>query len=376
MQRRKGIFMLKSVRIALLGLAASTVAFAAADASRPPQRIEVAFVLDTTGSMAGLIDGAKRKIWSIANSIIDVNPDAEICMALIGFRDLGDEYVVRTFDMSGDLQGLYGDLVRFVADGGGDTPESVNEALDAAVHDLSWSKGEDARRIIFLVGDAPPHMDYPNGPKYRHVIRDARDSGIIVNTVQAGQDPETTEFWRDMARLGDGMYFAIPQDGGQIEVMSSPYDERILELQGRIDRTAVPYGSREQQDEVRAKMDAKAAAPAAVRVDNSEFYSKKTAAKEIVTGGGDLLDDVRNSVRSLEEVGQAELPADLQGKTTEELKAVVAERTAERERLEAEMAGLIKQRDDYVAEEIKRQPAGAAQDSFDKRVSEALSAQF
>jgi hypothetical protein len=69
--------MLQSVRIALLGLAASTVALSAADASRPAQRIEVAFVLDTTGSMAGLIDGAKRKIWSIANSIIDVNPNAE-----------------------------------------------------------------------------------------------------------------------------------------------------------------------------------------------------------------------------------------------------------------------------------------------------------
>ena len=120
---KRGIFMLQSVRIALLGLAASTVTFGAAEAGRSAQRIEVAFVLDTTGSMADLIDGAKRKIWSIANSIIDINPNADIRMALIGYRDQGDEYVVRTYDMSGDLQGLYGDLIRFVADGGGDTPE-------------------------------------------------------------------------------------------------------------------------------------------------------------------------------------------------------------------------------------------------------------
>ena len=132
--------MQKSLRIALLGLAASTVALGAAEASRrPAERIEVAFVLDTTGSMADLIDGAKRKIWSIANSIVDVNPDADIRMALIGYRDLGDEYVVRTRDMSGDLQGLYGDLVRFCAEGGGDTPESVAVGLQAALGLPGWT---------------------------------------------------------------------------------------------------------------------------------------------------------------------------------------------------------------------------------------------
>jgi Mg-chelatase subunit ChlD len=368
--------MLQSLRIALLGLAASTVALSAADASRPVQRIEVAFVLDTTGSMADLIDGAKRKIWSIANSIVDVNPNADIRMALIGYRDRDDEYVVRTRDMSGDLQGLYGELVRFCADGGGDTPESVNEALDAAVHDLHWSRDTDVRRIIFLVGDAPPHMDYPNGPKYRHVIRDAREAGIIVNTIQAGQDPETTEFWKDMAELGRGQYFAIPQDGGQLQVMSSPYDQKIIELQGRIDKTALPYGSSTQQEELRAKLATKAAAPAAVQVDNSQFYAKRGAVREIVTGGGDLVDDVRNNVRKLDEISKDELPTDLQGLEADQLQAAVAERTAERAKLEAEMLELSKQRDAYVADELKRQKPGAGDDSFDKRVTEALSAQF
>lgn len=278
--------------------------------------------------------------------------------------------------MSGDLQGLYGDLVRFVADGGGDTPESVNEALDAAVHDLRWSSDQNVRRIIFLVGDAPPHMDYANGPKYRHVIGNARDLGIIVNTVQAGQDPVTTEFWQDMAALGGGKYFCIPQDGGQVQVMSSPYDREIIELQLRIDRTALPYGSLEKQGELRAKLSERAAAPAEVQVDNSEFYSKKSAAKEIVTGGGDLVDDVRNNVRRLDEINQNDLPADLRGLSGDKLKAAVDARQAEREKLEADMAGLVKQRDDYVAEELKRQKPGDAEDSFDKSVSEAISAQF
>lgn len=45
--------------------------------------VEVAFVLDTTGSMRPLIEGAKRKTWSIATTIVETNPDAEIRMGLV-----------------------------------------------------------------------------------------------------------------------------------------------------------------------------------------------------------------------------------------------------------------------------------------------------
>ena len=143
----------QSLRTAIIGLLASAAILVAAKTamSSPRERakrIEVAFVLDTTGSMEGLIDGAKRKIWSIANSIVDINPNADIRMGLIGYRDIGDDYVVRTHDMSADIQGLYGRLMKFQADGGGDGPESVNEALDAAVRDLEWSSGDEVRRIV------------------------------------------------------------------------------------------------------------------------------------------------------------------------------------------------------------------------------------
>ena len=69
--------------------------------------VEVAFVLDTTGSMGGLIEGAKRKIWSIATAIVDSNPDADIRMGLVAYRDIGDDYVTRTFELTTDIQDLY-----------------------------------------------------------------------------------------------------------------------------------------------------------------------------------------------------------------------------------------------------------------------------
>ena len=68
--------------------------------------VEVAFVLDTTGSMGGLIEGAKRKIWSIATAIVDSNPDADIRMGLVAYRDIGDDYVTKKIELTTDIQDL------------------------------------------------------------------------------------------------------------------------------------------------------------------------------------------------------------------------------------------------------------------------------
>src|SRR5262249_12784649 len=241
---------------------ASVIAFALALGSAParadapsngkPGRpvVEVAFVLDTTGSMGPLIEGAKRKIWSIATAIIDCTPAADIRMGLVAYRDIGDIYVTKKFDLTTDIQGIYGDLLQFRAQGGGDWPESVNEALFVAVKQLSWSYGRDTTRIIFLVGDAPPHMDYAQDMKYPDVMRLARSKGITVNAVQAGNARDTERVWREIAQMGHGDYIPIPQDGGQGVVIESPYDREIIELQSRINHTVVPYGSRLPQHRV------------------------------------------------------------------------------------------------------------------------------
>ena len=88
----------------------------AADQSKP--RIEVCFVLDTTGSMGGLIDGAKQKIWSIANEIVSAKPTPQLKLGLIGYRDRGDEYVVKSFNLTDDIR--FG-------------PEIVRRLLDAGI---------------------------------------------------------------------------------------------------------------------------------------------------------------------------------------------------------------------------------------------------
>src|SRR6187402_1535418 len=108
-----------TIRALAFALAALPL-FAGLSAASAKPTVEVAFVLDTTGSMGGLIEGAKRKIWSIATAIVDSNPDADIRMGLVAYRDLGDDYVTRKVELTRDIQDLYASLLDLKARGGGD----------------------------------------------------------------------------------------------------------------------------------------------------------------------------------------------------------------------------------------------------------------
>src|SRR5256885_951377 len=88
-------------------------------ATQPTKTIEVCFVLDTTGSMSGLIEGAKKKIWTIANSIVAADSKARVRFALVPYRDRGDEYVTKVFDLTDDLDKVFADLQSFHAAGAG-----------------------------------------------------------------------------------------------------------------------------------------------------------------------------------------------------------------------------------------------------------------
>src|SRR5471032_684372 len=258
----KSTFAIRALALATAGLL-STAAFSGAVAK---PTVEVAFVLDTTGSMGGLIEGAKRKIWSISTAIVDSNPDADIRMGLVAYRDIGDDYVTRTFDLTTDIQDLYAHLLELKARGGGDWPESVNEALDVAVNKLQWTPSGDVRRIVFLVGDAPPHMDYAQDTKYPVTLAVAKQKNIIVNAVLAGNARDTERVWRDIAQNGNGRFIPIPQDGGQVVIIETPYDNDIIILQKQINGTVIPYGPRSLQkhteDRSRQLSELAAAAPA------------------------------------------------------------------------------------------------------------------
>lgn len=333
-------------------------------------RIEVCFVLDTTGSMSGLIEGAKQKIWSIANEMVSAKPTPEIRVGLVAYRDRGDAYVLKTFDLSSDIDAVYANLRGFSAGGGGDTPESVNEALYEAVHKMDWSQDRSVLKIIFLVGDAPPHMDY-NAPKYPEICQAAMKKDLIINTVQCGSMAETIPIWKEIAQLGEGSYVAIAQSGGMVAI-ATPMDAELAELNRQLGKTIVAYGSDTARRSLTAKQMAAEAAPAAVSADRLTFNARYGVA---VQGEGELLDSLASGKLTLSDVKKDQLPTEWQNLSDSELKARIEQQQKERNELQAQILKLSQDRDAYLAKERQRLAAAGKADSFDERVSQAIRAQ-
>jgi hypothetical protein len=296
-------------------------------------------------------------------------------MGLVAYRDIGDEYVTKTFNLTTDIQDLYANLLELKARGGGDWPESVNEALEVGVTKLAWTQGPEICRILFLVGDAPPHMDYAQDTKYPDVVRMARERGIVINAVQAGDARDTARVWRDIAQRGNGRYIPIPQDGGHIVVIETPWDDEIIELQGRINGTVIPYGPRAQRSSVEEKTRQYASAPAPVASEMSGYLSKSGARGGLaVTGRGDLVADVASGQQRLDGVKDDDLPDALRAMKPEQRQAAIDKNMAERKTLNSRMSELVKKRDAYVMELRGKAPKPA--DSFDRAVADTLKAQI
>jgi hypothetical protein len=374
----RAVITLPAFAFALVSALAALPFSATFSAALARPAVEVAFVLDTTGSMGGLIEGAKRKIWSIATAIVDSNPDAEIRMGLVAYRDIGDDYVTKTFDLSTDIQDLYANLLELKARGGGDWPESVNEALDVAVNRLHWTPADDTRRIVFLVGDAPPHMDYAQDTKYPTTLAVAKQKDIIVNAVLAGSARDTERVWRDIARAGNGRFIAIPQDGGQVVIIETPYDDDIIILQKEINGTVIPYGSHELQRHTEDKTQqlSRAAASAPSQASEMASYLNKRAkvSSEAVTGEGDLVSDVAAGRTKIGTVKDEELPAKLRALTQEQRIRELDNQMKQRKALNEKLAALVASRDKYVAEQRDKSPPKAS--SFDRVVEDTLKAQI
>ena len=144
------------------------------------------------------------------------------------------------------------------------------------------------RRIVFLVGDAPPHMDYKQDTKYPVTLAVAKQKDIIVNAVLAGNARDTERVWRDIAQNGNGRFIPIPQDGGQVVIIETPYDEEIIILQREINGTVIPYGSRRCRSapgsKTRQLSEVAAAAPAQASEMASYINKRSKATSEAVTG--------------------------------------------------------------------------------------------
>lgn len=334
--------------------------------------VEICFVLDTTGSMSGLIDGAKRKIWLIANDIVAANPKRPLKMGLVAYRDKGDTYITQTVDLTSDLDELYQKLMAFKADGGGDTPESVNQALRDSVEKIHWSDTKGATKLIFLVGDSPPHMDYQDDLKYPQLCETAVKHNLVINTVLCGNNQETLGIWKEIAQKSEGSFLAIPQDGN-MAVINTPMDDKLAKLNSELGKTVVAYGSATAQAAVSGKLSVSSSMIGEANAERAKLNNKDGG--RAIQGSGDLVFDSTKDQKLLEQLPADKLPPELQKMTAEERKAFVEKQGNKRAELNQQIAKLVVEREKFIAEEAKKQP-NAKGDSFDQKVTEIIREQM
>jgi uncharacterized protein YegL len=341
-------------------------------AARP--KVDVVFVLDTTGSMSGLIDAAKENIWAIASSMAQAQPSPELRIGLVAFRDRGDEYVTRVVELSPDLDSMYATLMDFRADGGGDTPESVNQALHEAVHRMSWTTQGDAYKVVFLVGDAPP-AQYPDDVDYPDTIKAAMAKGIVINTILAGADPTAEREWVRIAQLNQGKHFTVGQQGDAIAV-ATPFDAELATLSEDLDRTRMYYGDEAAQAKAANKAAATdklhAAGSIAARAKRA-MYNASDTGKANLLGEQELVDAVSSGRVALEAVAPEQLPAPLRDLDLEQRKQAIQAAAEQRRELDTRIAALSKQRQEYVANELSKREDEAS--SLDAQIFEAVKEQ-
>ncbi len=174
--------------------------------------VDIAFVVDATGSMGDEIRYLQTELNNIITRTAAAHKDITLRTGAVFYRDKGDEYLTRFSPLQTDATQLTDFISHQSANGGGDGPEAVEEALTTTLTSLRWN-AEARTRIVFLVLDAPPH----DGERERmsQLMHQAATMGIrIIPVVCSGADKSTEYLMRCLALATNGSYVFLTDDSG------------------------------------------------------------------------------------------------------------------------------------------------------------------
>jgi len=324
-------------------------------------KIQVALLLDTSNSMDGLIDQAKSRLWNIVNTLTTLKyngkaPQVEIALYEYGNDGLRDEnYIRQVTPLTQDLDLVSEKLFALRTNGGS---EYCGAVIRDASMNLKWDDNNQSMKLIYIAGNEP----FDQGRiSYKEVIPTAKRKNIYTNTIFCGsRDEGIRTFWQNGASLGEGKYFNIDSDQKVIYI-ETPYDVRISECNTKLNDTYIYYGSYGSEFKNKQMLQDKNAEVQSVSnaVERTVAKSKKNAYKN---DHWDLVDRAEKDVNFMSDVKAEELPAELKGKSKEEIKKAVAEKSAEREKIQKEIEVLSKKRQDFIDAEMKKRGNSEADD--------------
>ena len=235
---------LRGALMSMIGLLLSRPVTAAPTPPVPPKDIDLVLCLDTSGSMDGLIESAKLRLWDIVNELAKVKPVPNLRVGLYSYGNNGHKpeagWVRKELNLTTDLDDVYAKLNALKTNGG---TELVARVSRDALRDQPWSRQANALKIVFVCGNE--QVDQDKQVNLKDVAEQARKAGIIINTIYCGPDSDSiAPGWRTFALQCNGSYANIDQDRARAQqVIATPFDKPLLELNSKLNQTYVAYGA-------------------------------------------------------------------------------------------------------------------------------------
>ena len=306
------------------------------------QRIQLALILDVSGSMNGLLHQAQSQLWNVINTLSydsDYPPVLEIALFEYGNKRRGYHYnyLRKLMPFSQDVDWLSDQLFQMRIGG---NREYSGAAIQAAVQELDWSRSSRDIKLLFIAGNE----SFSQGPvSFRRAIAQARKRGITVNTIFCGDFRKGISLgWREAARLGGGDYLSIDHNH-YTSYVPSHYDQQLHHLNNQLNQTYIPYGSRGRYYQQRQrKQDERA------RNMGMGHHSQRTLTK--ASSGyrnpdWDLIDGVASGKIKVEQIPVQELPPEMRNMNMRDRKRYLSRKQAEREQIQQQIIVLGKKRE-------------------------------
>ena len=322
--------------------------------NEPRRDVDLVIALDVSGSMEGLIESAKQRLWDVTNELGRARPVPALRVAILSYGrpSYGKQsgYVRVDLPFTADLDAVNATLFAFRTDGG---DEYVARAIQTSLDTLQWSNDPKALKVVFVAGNESAEQD----PllTLEQATGAAARRGVVVNAIYCGTDGDADAAgWRRVAASTNGLYASIDKNAAAVANVATPFDEQLAALNEALNSTYIAFGSgaeRARANQVEQDRNAKAMSPAAAA------SRTVTKAGGLYRSGWDLV-DAAQAGKKLADVPVAELPAEMQALSPSDREAYVREKAGRRDELQRQIGELAAERGKYIAEQ-KRETNGA-----------------
>ncbi len=326
--------------------------------------VKIALLLDTSNSMDGLINQAKSQLWDIVNKFThakcgnDSRPQLQIALYQYGNDNLSSKegYIQQVLDFSNDLDEISEKLFSLTTNGG---EEYCGQVIQTSLKQLDWGKNPDNLKMIFIAGNEPFTQGKLN---YKDAVTNATEKDVVVNTIFCGNyEQGINGDWKKGATLTGGEYMAIDHNKRIVQI-DTPYDDIIIKLNGKLNKTYISYGS----------LGASKMAMQAEQDANAEALEETVIVKRAVSKSSrmyknsswDLVDAMDDKDFDVSEIKKEQLPAELQGKSTSEIERYIETKKRERADIQKEIQELNSKREVYIAENQKENAKGELENAM------------